>query len=49
MVYYQEKANENMIASALTRLSRLGYTIHSILPCFSQNSTSYIVIYYNAD
>lgn len=44
--YYQEKVEADMLASSMTRLSKMGYTIFSVQPYFAQNLTRYIIIYY---
>lgn len=44
--YYQQQTSENTIGSSMTMLSKLGYTIFSVVPKFSQNKTEYIIIYF---
>ena len=45
-VYYQEEASSGTLSDAMTKLERLGYTIYCVQPRFSQNDTSYIIVYY---
>jgi hypothetical protein len=45
-VYYQEETSASNLSGNMTKLERLGYTIYCVQPCFSQNGTSYIIVYY---
>ena len=46
IAYYQTKVKENAVSSEMSMLSKLGYTISCVVPRFSQNDTSYIIVYY---
>lgn len=45
-VYYQEETSASNLSGNMTKLERLGYTIFCVQPYFSQNGTSYIIVYY---